>query len=100
MDGEILMSNGYGVADIVTRRPVTNETLFGAALLMRQIVIKLVANSNTPPRFLFLQYHTKLYTLEKKLILQNVSPSAFIFIRKSRSYLDQHSVSLTQKEIS
>lgn len=45
-DGKILMAKGYGVADVSTNRPVTNETLFeiasmskafGATLLMKQI---------------------------------------------------------------
>ncbi|XP_062615287.1 gigasin-6-like [Saccostrea cucullata] len=45
-DGKVLMAKGYGVADITTKRPVTNQTLFeiasmskafGATLLMKQI---------------------------------------------------------------
>ena len=45
-DGQIVMAKGYGVADITTKRPVTNQTLFeiasmskafGATLLVKQI---------------------------------------------------------------
>ncbi|XP_061174525.1 uncharacterized protein LOC133183606 [Saccostrea echinata] len=45
-DGKVLMANGYGVTDVTTKRPVTNQTLFeiasmskafGATLLMKQI---------------------------------------------------------------
>nr|XP_022334507.1 uncharacterized protein LOC111131325 isoform X2 [Crassostrea virginica] len=45
-DGQIVMAKGYGVADIITKRPVTNQTLFeiasmskafGATLLVKQI---------------------------------------------------------------
>ena len=41
-DGEVVYSNGFGVIDLESKRPVTPETLFGIASVSKQFTTTLL----------------------------------------------------------